>query len=159
MCSEQNNWNRELSVECWFWFHSREMTIVARVLLCRTFAMSGIHRVYLLNCIEISDKLHFTCFCVYGLSCETVKKLRRAIQKTRCGMLTKRQRQTTHCCWDPGLGWMGCNWSSALQPWPCTEWLSVVPPSTSITTKRCKWPYQNSSESRRQNFMRQALKI
>lgn len=94
MCSEQNNWNRELSVECWFWFHSREMTIVARVLLCRTFAMSGIHRVYLLNCIEISDKLHFTCFCVYGLSCETQRRTVKLWKRSE-----ERSRKHAVVCW------------------------------------------------------------
>lgn len=49
------------------------------------------------------------------------------------------------------LLWMGCNWSCPRQLWPCTEWFSLVPsstvtPSSSMMTKRWKWPYQYARE-------------
>lgn len=60
------------------------------------------------------------------------------------------QRQNTRFCSDSGLDGLlwTCHWSPPSQLWPCTEWFSLVPspkapPSTSITTKRWKWPCQN----------------
>lgn len=87
--------------------------------------------------------------CVLALSCRSRTPFVN-MPLEQCKTTSPWQRQNTHFCSDPGLLrllWMGCNWSSPWQLWPCTEWFYLVPsstvtPSSSIMTKRWKWPYQ-----------------